>query len=132
MPVSPFFGVFALIAEVRNNVVPVTTGDDQPWPGTLTTHFTCSVFDHVSGSFASSASPLIPGPRKPGHATGGADEINDGVAPKATISRMIRLWTRANMVKSVLQLVETAGRSRDVIIRGRVESNARPTHAGGV
>jgi hypothetical protein len=30
-------------------LVPHTTGDDQPTPGTSATHSTFSVFDHVTG-----------------------------------------------------------------------------------
>src|ERR1051326_8711437 len=44
-----------LMADVRNRVLPATIGDDQPRPGTSMTHLTFFVFDHVSGSFASSA-----------------------------------------------------------------------------
>src|SRR5262245_30833169 len=95
MPVSPFFGVFALTADVRKTVLAATTGDDQPWPGTSTTHFTCSVFDHVSGSFASSASPFISGPRNPGHDVSGADD-NDVDVTAMTTSRS-RVRARSSM-----------------------------------
>src|SRR5262245_45989153 len=89
MPVSPFFGVFALTADVRNTVFPTTTGDDQPWPGTSTLHFTFWVFDHVSGNFASSASPFISGPRNPGHDAGGA--VNDETTTDDDAARTARI-----------------------------------------
>src|SRR5215831_13252165 len=64
-----------LIAEVRKIVLPATTGEDQPRPGTSMAHFTCSVFDHVSGRLAPSAKPRMPGPRKPGHSAGTAASV---------------------------------------------------------
>src|SRR5436190_11824016 len=70
MPGDGCLNGLPLIADVRNTVVPATTGDDHPRPGTSIAHVTCSVFDHVSGSFASSARPLMPGPRNPGHDAG--------------------------------------------------------------
>src|ERR1051326_6573046 len=76
-----------LMADVRNRVLPATIGDDQPRPGTSMTHLTFFVFDHVSGSFASSASPLMSGPRNPGQAAGGAEERDTEAARAAAIAR---------------------------------------------
>ena len=68
-----------LIADVTNTVLPATTGDDQPRPGTSIAHLTLAVFDHRSGSRAPIARPSMPGPRNPGHSGGG------GAAPTAIV-----------------------------------------------
>jgi hypothetical protein len=37
------------VADVRNTLLPQTTGDDQPTPGMSVTHSTFSVVDQVEG-----------------------------------------------------------------------------------
>src|SRR5262245_11280698 len=61
-----------LIADVTKTVLPATTGDDQPRPGTSIAHLTLAVFDQRSGNFASIARPSMCGPRNPGHSASGA------------------------------------------------------------
>jgi hypothetical protein len=50
----------------------MTIGDDQPLPGTSIAQATLDVRDHVEGTVASGALPVMPGPRNPGHSAGKA------------------------------------------------------------
>src|SRR6187401_889242 len=82
-----------LIADVTNTVLPATTGDEHPRPGTSIAHLTLVVFDHRSGSRAPRASPSMPGPRNPGHSGGGtaaatAATMNPATTARRTIHRM--------------------------------------------
>ena|SRR6187399_2562899 len=93
MPGDGCLNGLPVMADVRNTVDPATIGEDQPRPGTSMAHFTCSVFDQVSGNFASGASPLMPGPRKPGHEAGA---IEDNDPTDATRTKALRAARRTS------------------------------------
>src|SRR6187402_703659 len=76
-----------LIADVTNTVLPVTTGDDQPRPGTSITHLTLVVFDHRSARCAPMARPSMPGPRNPGHSGAGATAATAATVSPAPANR---------------------------------------------
>ena len=56
----------SLVAAVRKTLVPHTTGDDQPTPGTSATHSTFSVLDHLTGRLGLSETGFESGPRNRG------------------------------------------------------------------
>ena len=56
----------SLVAAVMKTLLPHTTGDDQPTPGTSATHSTFSVFDHVTGRLGLSEIGFESGPRNRG------------------------------------------------------------------
>ena len=87
MPGDGYLNGLPLIADVRNTVVPATTGDDQPRPGTSIAQVTCSRFDHESGNVAPGANPLMPGPRNPGHDAGAAGAAEDSETRVASVVR---------------------------------------------
>src|SRR5687768_15026257 len=76
-----------LIADVTNTVLPATTGDDQPRPGTSIAHLTLAVFDHRSGRRTLKARPSMPGPRNPGHSGGGAIAAREAIVSAAPVRR---------------------------------------------
>ena len=65
----PSYGGFigcSLVAAVMKTLVPHTTGDDQPTPGTSATHSTFSVLDHLTGRLGLSETGFESGPRNRG------------------------------------------------------------------
>src|SRR6188474_1364656 len=78
-----------LIADVTNTVLPETTGEDQPRPGTSIAHLTLVVFDHRSGRCAAIARPSMPGPRNPGHSGTGATAATAAAISPAPATRRI-------------------------------------------
>src|SRR5436190_13465613 len=71
-PTEGCFIGLSLVAAVRKTRFPHTTGEDQPVPGTSTTHSTFSVFDQLTGRFGFSETGFELGPRKRGHSAAGS------------------------------------------------------------
>ena len=85
----------ALVMPVVRKICPrLTTGDDQPEPGTDCFHATFFVVDHSSGRPVADACPWPLGPRNSGQSPielpGAADFVALGCAPDAIATKALR------------------------------------------
>src|ERR1700732_503439 len=76
---------------MRETLLPLTIGEDQPRPGMSVVHSTFSDFDHFSGRLELAAAGVEEGPRKEGHSGSAAKAIE--IAKMVVRARIMVLGT---------------------------------------